>query len=211
MAIITADCAACSPLVPEKPTLLCVPKAKTVGTRGIVLFFPCGFVKTNNWATTEDLETDLGNPDVIAVEMSQYGWDADDTEKVDLGLAKISVKQSVTITGTTTNRQADNSDYDMFNSLYDLEDSAQLRIATLSVNGDLRDYSAFYPDMAAFNDLTDTSLEQWKGTIVASAELNSAAGGRAVKPTILVPLVVPPVTGAESAYQTILNLAVRTA
>ena len=201
MALVGEDCSACTSTAVTPMTDLCGIK-ENVGSRAIVLFYACDIVKTNDWQITEDVTADLATGgNIVGLEMVEYSWVGDAPEVTTVGDITVPISRTYTITGTSLNRQTDDTDYDTWNSIYDLAKNTQLRIATLSTNGNLRDYKEFIVDMSGFNDGMDASLEKWFGTIVGKAQLNSADGGWAVKPTSLVPEVASPTVSAYSSVK----------
>jgi len=200
MALVGEDCAACTSTSVTPMTALCGIK-ENVGSRALVLFYACDLVKTAGWVKTEDVVADLtAGAKIVGLEFIEYSWTGDAPEVTTIGDISVPISRTYTINGTSLNRQGDDTDYDTWNSIYDLAKDAQLRIATLSTNGSLRDYKEFIVDMSGFNDGMDASLEKWSGTIVGKAQLNSAGGGWAVKPDTLVPEVATPTV---SAYESV--------
>ena len=201
MALVGEDCDACTSSNVTPMTALCGIK-ENVGSRSLVLFYACDLAKTNDWLITEDVVTDLtAGTKVIGLEFIEYSWTGDAPEVTTIGDISVPISRTYTINGTSLNRQADDTDYDTWNSIYDLAKNAQLRVATLTTGGNLRDYKEFIVDMSGFNDGMDASLEKWSGAIVGKAQLNSAAGGWAVKPTTLVPEILAPTVSAYDAIK----------
>ena len=175
----------------------------TAGKEGIFLFYNCSLAKTNDWAAVEDIETDLAlATDVVAIQMTEYSWTGDAPEVVTKGSFEIAVSRTYTLTATSLNRQADNTDYDFWNTLYDWSRDGVLRVATLSKNNDLRDYNPFIANANNLVDAVDSNLELWQGTVILKSDISGGAGGWAQKPVRLVDAVA-----GGTAYSTILNNA----
>ena len=206
MALVGEDCAACTSTALTPMTAQCGIK-ENVGSRALVLFYACDLAKTNDWAITENVVADLqAGIKVAGLELVEYTWTGDAPEVTTIGDISVPISRTYTINGTSLNRQTDDTDYDTWNSIYDLAKNAQLRVATLSTNGSLRDYKEFIVDMSGFNDGMDASLEKWSGTIVGKAQLNSATGGWAVKPITLVPEVLTPTVSAHESVKALCYL-----
>ena len=200
MALIDADCGQCTPTAAVPMTAKCGERL-TAGKEAILLFYNCSITKTNDWATVEDLNTDItAGTDVVAIQMTEYAWTGDAPEVVTKGSYDIPVSRTYTLNATSLNRQADNTDYDFWNAIYDWSRDGVLRVATLSKNNDLRDYNPFVANANGLVDAVDSNLELWQGPVVLKSDISGGAGGWALKPVRLAATLV----GSIPAYNSVL-------
>ena len=154
------------------------------GKQVMAVFYNCNLSKTGDWATIENLLTDLATTDAFAVLMTEPTSEPA-IGTVQRGLSTIPIDETITKSGVSVNRQANNSDYDFWNSMFAWYQKQQLRMAVVTINNDLTDYSGFYADLSGLAPRITDGLEQWSGDIVLRAEFAGAATGAFVKPARL--------------------------
>lgn len=135
------SCGSCTPATLTPPSTLCN-ENKVAGAKRINIFYHCSLVKTNDWATVEDIITDLTTGTLaIATEVIDDGSPAfapkNSFERAD---RKFKSGATKTLTGLWVNRKDDNSDADFVRSITDWSNNGNLRLATVTINNDIRDY-----------------------------------------------------------------------
>lgn len=195
-------CSACTPTAVTAPTDQCG-ITKTSGKEALWIYYNCNLAKTDNWATVEDIVTDLtAGTLAFALEVVDEGKPVFAPNTIERGNQLIKTSNTLTVSATWTARQEDNTDIDFLNQLSTWDASGQLRLAILTTNNDLIDYDygkASFADAAGFM-WNQNEIEEHKIDTVISTSI----GQTIFDPTRALPKVI---LSSETAYTAVSALA----
>jgi hypothetical protein len=123
------------------PSLTCT-DYKQAGTKRINIFYHCSLTKTNDWATVEDIITDLtAGTLAFATEVIGDGSPAfAPVNSFNRANRKFKAGATKALNGLWVVRKEDNTDAVFVRNLTDWSNNGNLRLATVSVSNDIRDY-----------------------------------------------------------------------